>query len=536
MGELRVSKLIKETLRIYDRTQIEATLSLGMKPRVGEKRIVPKRYSAEFFFRFPNQMNINRRTFPIETFYRQINSYIRFREPKLSYKAMIGFGDYREASGIHRIRQYLESCIRGELQESPEIEVDAARIFGCSFYSFYERKFSRNLARLAEAPGYDEARVERTLYYLDRLHAILEEWRELVRGFDPIPKSLLINLRSEVVWVDEYCSYIFRDAIFETLEALDEMKSRDPKGEYGGAFDRVLAYCRLEHGYASKAGFYWCHHDQPLETIQKYLYRRDALKRRIWACLYLQHSRKPIHRLQKQLGPMLAAAFAGAWAVVVSIAIGVDIIRDAQGVWSLNVALLVMVFTVSYVLKDRIKEWGRSKFSSGLLGKVPDSSEKIFYQIPGVAKSSKRVGDLFESAHYLTTESVPSDVRGVFDKSPIDLDSYEDRVILRYSKRIDLHRRSVAKLHGKLKRIHDIMRLNISPLLQSIGDPIQSLILPQGSRLERAEIKKFYRIHLVIKVTPQLIGGGLTKPYLRGYEIFINKNGLHQIQPLDEPG
>ena len=100
---LSIKRLVKTDIRIVEPMQIEASFEHRLMVKDGPQVIYPKRYKVESYFVFPPQMKVNKNTYPLESFYRDLKSYFNFRIPKLSYKEMMGLSDDSERSPLKKI-------------------------------------------------------------------------------------------------------------------------------------------------------------------------------------------------------------------------------------------------------------------------------------------------------------------------------------------------------------------------------------------------------------------------------------------------
>ncbi len=105
--------------------------------------------------------------------------------------------------------------------------------------------------------------------------------------------------------VNEYCSYCFRDGLLKLLKAVDDACVSLQADHATRLRKRIVAYMRLERYYANKHGFSWVYDDSVKEQKEIYVYRRGALKRRIWSVLYLNPRTDLIFKFQSKLGRWL---------------------------------------------------------------------------------------------------------------------------------------------------------------------------------------------------------------------------------------
>ncbi|NDE14858.1 hypothetical protein EBZ80_08015 [bacterium] len=539
---------IKSSIAVHDRSQLETVFDYPLLPRKHFAR-QNLRYQVEAYIFFPRQMGINPGTYPKERFYGDLRPLIRLREPRLTFGQLIGDEASEGRSPVKIIAKYLQET--GEDRRSiPEREVLAeARIFACALAGYYLRRVERRSKKIRKAVkrllrertdpclGEVELACLDTAQFLDRIHAIMRTWRRLMEHAGQIDRDGQDHVHRELKVVDEYCTYRIRDGLTKLSKTLGTLQKKEKIPQLDGLERKLAAYARFDHWYSIRKSYGWITRASDDLTVERYVFRRGVLKRRVWQVLYLDVRTRPLFTFQQQLGAMVAAGVAAFWAVSTEILIRIK--ASAQPNSPLNslgsgTTVIVVALILAYVLKDRIKELGRSYFRSSLLRSIPDNSERILYT--NSAGERWVLGSISEFTRFVHPDRLPSEIRGLrgnFD--PEGLMSEEDAgEAIHYRKLIDLNANILRSHTYPLRAVHDILRLNIEAFLGKLDDPLHGTeMLDTEGRLVELKMPKVYHLDLILKYS-QI--GRVTGPERSTFEsirLVINKKGLFRIERIE---
>jgi hypothetical protein len=246
---------------------------------------------------------------------------------------------------------------------------------------------------------------------------------------------------------------------------------------------------------------------------------------------------RPLFAFQQQLGAMVAAGVAAFWAVGTEILIRMKAANQAVSPFSsLGTGTLVIVtaFIMAYVLKDRIKELGRSYFSSRLMRSVPDNSERIVYRSAG--QKSWNIGSLAEYTRFVSLDRLPEAIKKLhrkFDPEGLDSEDGSSNAI-HYRKVIDLNA-NISRSHVyPLRAVHDILRLNIEAFLSKLDDPLHGTeMLDAEGRLVEMKMPKVYHLGLILKYSRTVSNDQKDQATYECIRLVINKRGLFRIERIE---
>ncbi|NRA66290.1 MAG: hypothetical protein HRU19_17520 [Pseudobacteriovorax sp.] len=523
MDELPYSELVRVSCEVSERTHLEASFSYRVREssKKSSPREYPKEYKIETLFLFPNQLNVNPQTYPISSFYRDMKSFINFRIPKLTYKEMIGVGKNQHNSPIYRIKTYLNSI--KALDKDPQIKIKylshELQIWACALYFFLERKKSKFEKQISLSRVYGPTKTVRQGFIdLSNLHELLKTWHE-TRTLVRASSSQGSEIAETISEVEEYVFMLMRDYLAQTWINFSTL----PNSEV--LILRIKRFSRLLRWYAHRNKLYWLDEHSDSEAKENYLYRRAELKKLIWSSLYIDTRHQPFFKIRRQSGAMIAAALAGAWALATNIMLLRGMTQSTVGTGSI---IIIVGLVFAYVLKDRIKEIGRSRFKSGLFGRLPDTSSKLLYD-SGNFKVPVAIGRHTERASYKSKESIPIDLHQILPSQTL-----QNKSCIVYRRVLTVDSKKIARFHLKLRGIYDFFRINLAPLTFFIETSNEQLsIITRQLEISSEPIPKIYKIDMIIRITGRPHKG--RKPLHHHYSVILSKDEILRVQKIPLP-
>lgn len=536
---------IKSTVTVHDRTQIETVFDYYLNRGVadGSAQI---RYRVEAFLFYPRQFGLDPQSYPKDKFYGDIRPLIRFREPKLGFKQMLGMKGTAPSPLVY-LRKYVESLAEGRLDAPFAAAIDEVRIFACSFISNFLRGIDRKRRRyntLSENP--DVATPEDVMRlmagsvrHLEKAHLILLEYRQVLTLAMALPDEIGEGLKTELRLIDEYCYYRLRDGTAYLLLMAEDLAKLDPAADVARYIGDMRGLVARHDAYAQRAGYLVLRSDSPLSVRERFMHRRGELKRRVWSALFLDLRTEPLLAFQRQTGAMLAAGLAAIWAFVAQILVMQRVISGTAANGSmpssslLNVSgVLIASFAVlAYVVKDRIKEFGRTYFRGRLFGELPDHSERIYFQEPGGERNV--IGMLRETAKYERADEIPADLQELRRAIAASGDAVEESPggALHYTKTITLQRKIKLLSRYNLRAVHDILRINIDTALSRLAEPSRSMhVVDADGEVREATFPKVYFFDLALRYSRVGKRHEIHDDTTSYFRLVVDKGGLKRIE------
>lgn len=526
------NRLVKVDLRTIEPQQFEASFSYKLGYSQNGIYYHPNHYQAESYLFFPAQMKVNPASYPVEHFYRDMKSYINFRIPKLSFREMIGLTDNPNRSPLGKIKRELSLYASESKATSIAFIRQEARIFGCAFHNFLERKLRKLERRVSVAQNSETAESSHEALVLNfyhdtinKIYKIFKEWQKLA---DPSTHPKPPTLQSEVSIVDEYIVHITKDFLLQATDALDRLKlSRKTRFRLQHKCRAALRGLRM---YCRRSSYIWIDDRNSAGDLEDYQYRRGLLKRKVWSSLYLDPRVKPLFAIQKQAGAMLAAGAAAIWAFLAEVTIRSS--SATRGSFTASIEgstfIIITAFALAYILKDRIKELGRGYFKWGIFGRLPDSSNKIIYPKDSSGNRDVTVGNYEEKARFSAASRLPEDIAAIADRY-FPLDEEESRSIILYQQRFSLKEEPIRNLKRKMRAVYSFYRLNISSLLGPLDQPDSPASIPtQDLHITKINLPKVYHVDLIIKITGKVMNQNY--PIYRIFRLVVNKEGILRLE------
>ena len=452
----------------------------------------PKRYDVDTFIILPPQLNINSQTYPISSFYRDMKSFINFRIPKLSYKELVGVGKNRKNSPIVHIRSFLQERKSFHLDESARRYIRyELNVWCCALFYYLERKNNKSNRLVQQEQTNDffgpTPSLRQAFKHLASIRKILQVWTELIAFINDFDKDNTL-VREDSHRLQSYVIMLIRDHISETWSIARNHPQLKPMLREYAVMTRLLRW------YSKRDHLPWIDHRSSTRDKENYVYEKAELKKTIWSSLYIDTRTQTSFKLRRQIGPMFAAGFAGLWAVIINIAV----IRN-QGtlgsVINLSTLIIVCILVIAYVLKDRIKEAGRSRFKSGLFGKLPDSNSVLFYE-SGLFKDPIAIGRYTEKAYYGRIRSLPSVIQ-----QRLNLSARRRAEYLGYSKTLQISPRKLDRFNLKIRGLYDFFRLNLAPMMFFIEHSFENLrYVAENGQLRTELVPKVYKLDVVFRI------------------------------------
>lgn len=540
----RFKKPIKSNVNVHDRSQIETVFDYYLnRGSAGAPQGGAIKYKVEAFLFYPRQFGLDPITYPKERFYADIRPLIRFREPRLSYKQLLGLKS-KIKSPLLFLRSYIDGLVAGVAPVAEQSAIDEVRIFACSFISRYLKDIDRRRKQYAAlnsphgtgaGPETADLLLARTRRVLEEADEVIAAYRRLVTDAAALPAGVAEDLKRELTYIDEYCYYRLRDGVAYLLQLSKSLRATTHSAEAAALMTGVHELLAAHDAHARASGYIVMAPDSPLALKELFLYRRGELKRRIWAVLFLEARTEPLFAFQRQTGAMIGAGLAAVWAIIsqlifVKEAVKSNSLMDFVGFGGL-IFLSTAVF--AYVVKDRIKEIGRSYFRSGLFRRIPDHSERIFYR-PGTG-GKLAIGHIRETTRYQTLANLPPVItalrRSVAASGAVESPSVDG--VLHYTKVITLSPHIMILGRYSLRAVHDILRLNIDAGLPRLGEPVRHLeVVDDAGAVHAVSFPKVYYMDLALRYSRLDESNKMKEQSSDYFRLVVDKTGLLRVERL----
>ncbi len=446
----------------------------------------------ETYFFVPRSLGLDAHAYSREQFYADVQAYIRFKTPHVSLPALADQGDRR--SPLQRARRLVQEA-NGELESLSSGQIShELRLLGCMVRANLRdtsADIRTKIERLVD-PGVRDVLAQDVRQAIARM---LHDVDVLLSAFRALRPDFLQPGRPQWLgelyeYVDEYLSISVEASLTVVLSSLDAHAGL--RRTLGETRKELVARVVGEQRHRSGAGYKSVL--DPDGENRSYVYRKSALKKFVSSVLFLEIHKEKEGRGITNVVAGIAAAVAMAFSTVAAI--------WSQGRYGLNSYPFVLAIVISYVFKDRIKEWLRAYFSGLLSPWLYDYSVHIHDPVAGVV-----VGRCRESFSFLSPSQVPPEIRRrrhSDSRSVLEPES-KPEVVMKYVKDVTLLGRRIARTHGRLGDVNDIIRFNFSDFLARMDQPQQVVATysPELDGVTAVSCPKAYHVNLVMVLTAE---------------------------------
>lgn len=496
--------MIEETIQIHDKYQFE--IKLGY-PFTGEEG--PKIYDVETYLFFPNNLGINRHTYTREDFYNCIQAYVRLQTPVVLLRNMAGCAD----SPLGKLKTAIERLYAGADEKAFADYEYQLKMFCCIFKSALRDHVKFIAGRQKNPIPGDMNLKDRDLrdlidQYLTGIDAAKTAFRDL-RTKVNVPAANR-DIFSYFLFGDEYLSLLIEYYTYDLIQAIkrfDFSGRESPEASLLSLIRAELEY-RRANSYPSIPSMD--------STNEEFLFRSSVLKKFMASVLFLKTKFKHEGELLEQFAFAIAAGIAMVFAT--------GAVFFAQSAYATVSTPLFLVLVVSYMFKDRIKDFIRAYLGTKLRTRLFDHRRKIYFN------AKEKLGWCKESFAFLKGRNLPDTIvklRARDHITEIENDWVGEKVIL-YRKQIKILNRQLRSIYHDypMNSIVDIMRLNVSRYLARMDDSKTPIYVCDGRRCRKILGNRVYHVNMIMKYS----GGG--RVVYRRFRLVLNQNGIKRIEEV----
>ena len=507
-----LNDFLDSEIRFHDKQRFEMKLDIELSS--------PKKnsYKVETYFFIPKALNIGPRSYSKTDFYNNTQRYIRFKTPQISLLKLID--PEIEVSPFNRIRKKVSLILGGNKDIKIVNSVyNEFKLFGCMIKSElkdYGSFFIKELNEVSVA-----SREENYLILAKNLIVFIEDSKKLISKIDVLRSELAqpiipLKLRETFGFFEEYFSLIMEEAFTHLLDAVQKTGYSEGFSECEMEMKRIIS---SQNKFRRDKNYFSFIKDERHNEV--FVYRRGVLKKFISSALYLKvevFKRKALSQILFGIAAGLAMLFA----VIATI--------YAQRKFSLNSWPFVFILVVSYIFKDRIKDWLKVFFSRSMVKWISDRQVEILDPL-----NDKKIGVLKEAFSFISSSSVPADIsniRNLDNITSIDEDGKPERVF-KHEKKVVLFPGKILKFHERRKNITDIMRFNIGGFTAHADDSLvkHRYLEEESGDIETAICPRVYHINVIVKYVCLSAGQSEKIDYDR-IRIILSKDGIARIEDV----
>ncbi|MGA1846716.1 hypothetical protein [Deferribacter abyssi] len=473
---------INELVRIHDKNQFE--IKLGYLINNKKKNT---EYSINIYFFIPKNLGINKYTYSNHHFFEDFYSYVRLITPKDSLKSLI--------SRLNKLHEFLKKY-NFEIDKHLNHINYELKMTICS-YRAYLRDFSKKIL--------NKAKCEKKS--ITELIEDITTFREIIRKislfYHNTKNEKLIDLFK---FTDEYSSLLTDVYLFRILKPLLSENKVELTTKIKDFLKREIKY-RAENGMSVVTS---C--DANNEEL---IYKYSVYKKYFYNILFLSQKKKEDATELRHFAYAIAAGIAMIFATSIAF-----ITQKKYG--NLTMSFFVAL-VISYMFKDRIKDFFRQMFDNKFIfKKVYDFRNKIYD-----LERFRLFGFYKERVRFISEKDVPKKILATrLKKTDSNITTwYLGENILKYEKKIKLYNdKIINSFKDKIEGLNDIVRFNINKFTKKMDDPTLILYTFSNNSLKKVKASKVYHINLVIEFQSE------DKQYFYKVRLILTKDGIKRIE------
>jgi hypothetical protein len=475
-----MSVQIEDLVKIHDSKQFEIKLGYFLDK---EKSVTD--YKVNLYFFIPENLGTTPFSYNKYHFYEDLLSYVRIMPISMTFEEL----NKEFENFINNKDLWIEDGLLNRKTIKYEVKIY------CNIFRMGIKKFSYQIKK-------SEISDEQILKDISEIL----KFRKLLFDF----KSDILEINSEeecilIDYADEYTSFLVEGYFVRLADKFGNNLGEKILNQLKDAAYEENIYRR--DNYKSTIS-------EDNKSNERVIYRYTVLKKYFHKVLSISTDRKEAKAV-KNLLYAFAAGVAMIFATTVTF-----ITQRKYGNFTMS---FFVALVISYMFKDRIKDFFKFYFSSVFKNKLFDY--KMFLKD---MEHSIKFGLLKERVDYIDTDDVPEDVieLRVKNTDPKLTNWNSGEIIIKYEKKIRLLNKVINKhFENKISAVKDVMIFNISRILNKAEDPQTKVyLLDENKNIITKYVNKVYHINMIIEfITPQ-------QTLKHKIRLIITKDGISRIE------
>lgn len=480
--------------------KIHDQYSLELKVGYTARQELPKSdFVMNTWIFIPDSLDINRRTYPKESFYRDMRSNMRLITPAFQLEEL--------SKTDNQPFRLLKTACQKALSTTGEKELNDFESQSKMYSSIYKSTIRNAYSSICQETV-SHMCLQQCRLLIDDTKRILNQFRSLLSVLNGNKNSAIKEIYQ---CADEFISNVTEQQLFLLSEHL---KTRKPdvfemvRKELFQLLDAELRYKKTKSYQFTKS--------DNEESNRMFVHNAGLLKKYAESNLYLRAKKRHNAFFIEQVAFMLAAGISMTFATVIAFSF-----QQTFGNFTLP---LFIALVVSYMFKDRIKELVRYYFANKMGSKFFD------YKIT-MSIHDHSLGWCKEGFDYITANKLPPYVKEKRDRtSLLETRRGIDEQIMVYRKKMHLNRRGINRINQyPLMGVNDIIRINLFEYMKKMDNPKVPVFVNRGDEeYELVKANKIYYINYIIQCRYQ----GVTTDYYR-YRVTVDRKGIQQIDKIE---
>lgn len=485
--------MIEEVIKIHDRHSAE--IKVGF---VARKKQEHNFFSFNIWMFIPGSLDINRHTYSKSDFYRDTKSNIRLITPVYILRDI--------AESDKNVFSHLEKAFRALASQPTRTHKSLYEYEIKMFLSILKSSLREEIAHINRASDTDLEFL--LMQFLRHTRTIIEKYRKL---YELINVPTIDEQHMELYrYGDEFMSNSIEYHCFRLMRGLTKRNKKateDLQLLLHELIEKEIRY-RREKGFPVASL-----HDR--KNNNDLIYRLSSLKKYAESHLFLNIDKRKDGILTEQLLYSLAAGISMVFATMVAFSV-----QQKYGNFTMP---LFVALVVSYMLKDRIKDFARYYFAHKMGSRYFDHKLKMrIHRQP--------IGWERESMDFIAAGKVPVEITKVRNRTSFYASNtaVNGEKVLLYRTRMYINRKQLDQTNNyPVDGVNSIIRFNVLQLMRNMDNAEFPLFCPDekdGYQLVYGE--KLYYINLVIQKQND------DQAELIRYRMAISRKGIQLIEKM----
>ena len=460
--------MIDLTTKIHDKFTLEFKVGFNT-----EKAIKSTKYSdfvMNTWIFVPNSLDINATKYSKDHFYRDLKSDVRLITP-----------DYDLHDLANNEQLLPNQTLNNEFNHLFIAPDDTANlVHAIKMYCAIAKSSFRNAYRTAKKSDNAQQCLSIAQTYLDDVAKVVNRFRILLIKLKN--SDIKGKIVQDFAYADEFLSNIMSEY---TYRLRDHLRNTYPE-VYNGIESRFKTMLLGERTYKGQQGYLNLDPNDP-KGNEEFVFRASLLKKFAESDLYLSSNKRKNTFLVEQILYSLAAGAAMVVATLSSF-----FFQQRYGNFTLP---FLIALVISYMFKDRLKDWLRLIFARRVSSKVFDT--RTDFRIKG-----QHIGWSKDSMDFIDSDKILPEVMKLRNRLPLfDEVSGNDEKVILFRKKVQVWPTELAKASPfPMKGINDILRYNITEFTRKMDNPSFPLAGTwEDDDYKPIEGKKIYRLTFVIQ-------------------------------------
>ena len=460
--------MIDLSTKIHDKFTLE--FKVGFNTKKSDNKLRYSDFVMNTWVFVPNSLDINAAKYSKDDFYRDLKSGVRLITPSYELHELANNDELLPSQAL--------TANFNDLHAAPEDTLDLTHTI--KMYCAIGKSAFRDACFSASQQPDAATRKEACLQFLDDGHKILERFRGLFNQLDN--DNATERTRQVFSYGDEFLSNVLEKYTYRLRDAI---RINHPE-EYPSVEAHFKEVLLDERRYREQKGYLSVKADDP-KGNEDFVFRASLLKKFSESDLYLNATKRKNTFLVEQILYSLAAGAAMVVATLSSF-----FFQQRYGNFTLP---FLIALVVSYMFKDRLKDWLRLLFARRVSNKVFDT--RTDFRIKG-----RHIGWSKDSVDFIDSDKIIPEVMQLRSRNPLFAEvSGKDEKVLLFRKKVQLWPNELAKASPyPLKGINDILRYNLTEYTRKMDNPSFPLSGTwEDNAYKPIEGKKVYHITFVIQ-------------------------------------